>query len=679
LEKLNAMRLELTGLGFKLDFNAIADSSGCPFSLYQGTYQKRCRGYELTQDLDFDSNQDGVMDENDLYWNANSSGEGLGWSPIGNNSIQFSAVFEGNNFEIKNLYINRPTQDYIGLFGQIKNANIQNVSLVGPLAEVRGDDQVGALVGSSTNNNSLLNVSVAINVQGDDYIGGLIGNAGRDDVIEGSSNSGNITGDNYVGGLIGHASSNNLIEGSFNRGKVTGNQNVGGLIGRLSSVNTMRTSFNTGAVIGQYYVGGLAGYVVSNNIIVDTFSSGSVKGNNPVGGLVGRLDGNNRVTSSYSTGVVKGTSSVGGLIGTNYYSSSVVSQSFWAIDSTNQVSSARISEATGYVGLPLATLKCAVIANTTSDNSSCVSADGSAENLNAALTLFSDWETSASWTFGASDQLPALVINTVNYRDNDVDGSVDSLDVWPSNSAASLDADEDGHPDAWSIGCDEQCIIDSGLPALDQFPQYAGAWLDADFDGRPDAVNDTCVANCDLTGLIIDTDLLDFDNDGSSDFVDTDDNNDGIQDVDVDSDGLIEIDSLEKLNAMRFQLAGSGLQLESSSVSDSAGCPFILYQGTYQQRCVGYELTQDLDFDSNLDGVLDENDLYWNANSDGLGLGWSPVGSSSQNSFTAIFEGNGHIVENLFINRPTTSGMGLFGYVEVPMSAVWWATQIALI
>jgi hypothetical protein len=660
LEKLNAMRYELAGIGLQLDTNAGIDSSGCPFVLHQGSYQKRCRGYELTQDLDFDSNLDGVIDENDLYWNADNSGEGLGWSPIGNNSSQFSTTFEGNNFEIRNLYINRPTQDRLGLFGQINNATIQNVSLVGSLAEVRGNDYIGALVGSSTNNNSLLNVSVAINVQGDDNIGGLIGNAGRDDVIEGSSNSGNITGDYYIGGLIGQASSNNLIEGSFNRGKVTGNQNVGGLIGRLSSVNTMRTSFNTGAVIGQGYVGGLAGYADSNNIIVDTFSSGSVEGNSSVGGLVGRLDGNNRVNSSYSTGVVKGTSNVGGLIGTNYYSSSVVSQSFWAIDSTNQVSSARMSEATGYVGLPLATLKCAVIANTTSDNSSCVSADGSAENLNAALTLFSDWETSASWTFGASDQLPALVINTVNYRDNDVDGSVDSLDVWPSNSAGSLDADEDGHPDAWSIGCDDQCIIDSGLPALDQFPQHAGAWLDADFDGRPDA----CSGDCESAGLIIDTDLLDFDNDGSPDLVDADDNNDGIQDVDADSDGLIDIDSLEKLNAMRFQLAGIGLQLDANSVIDSAGCPFVLYRGTYQQRCIGYELTQSLNFDSNLDGTLDENDLYWNANNDGLGLGWSPVGTSTQYSFTATFNGNGHLIENLFINRSSSNGVGLFGYTD---------------
>ena len=80
--------------------------------------------------------------------------------------------------------------------------------------------------------------------------------------------------------------------------------------------------------------------------------------------------------------------------------------------------------------------------------------------------------------------------------------------------------------------------------------------------------------------MVIDTALADFDNDGLSDVIDTDDNNDGTLDVDADSDGLIEIDSLEKLNAMRFQLAGAGLQLDSSSVVDSAGLPIRWLFGT---------------------------------------------------------------------------------------------------
>ena len=662
LEKLNAMRFELSGRGLKLDSNAITDSSGCPFTLYQGTYQKRCLGYELTQDLDFDSNQDGILDENDLYWNANSSGEGLGWSPVGNSSSQFSTTFDGNNFEVRNLYINRPTQDYLGLFGQITNATIRNVSLKGSLAQVRGDDYIGALLGSGINNNSILNVSVAINLQGDDYIGGLAGIVSRDNVIKGSSNSGNITGDNYSGGLIGLASYDNVIEGSFNRGKVEGNQNVGGVVGRVSETGTIRTSFNTGTVIGSNYVGGVAGYARNTNTVVDTFSSGVVEGYSYIGGLIGRLENNNQINSSYSTGFVKGSSNTGGLIG-NKYSNSVVSQSFWATDSSNQAGSYGASEATGYVGLPLSILKCAIIANTTSDNSSCVSADGSAENLNAALTLYSGWEASAAWAFGANDQIPALVINTINYRDNDNDGSLDSFDAWPNNAAASVDADGDGHPDSWSIGCDDQCIANSGLPALDQFPQYAGAWLDADYDGLPDAVNGDCTVDCDLAGLVMDANLLDFDNDGSPDLVDTDDDGDGIVDIDLDSDGLIDIDSLEKLNAMRFELSGRGFKLDSSSIADSSGCPFSLYQGTYQKRCRGYELTQNLDFDSNEDGVIDVNDLYWNANSAGEGLGWSPVGTNSV-KFSTIFEGNNFEIRNLYINQPTRDYLGLFGAIN---------------
>ena len=43
--------------------------------------------------------------------------------------------------------------------------------------------------------------------------------------------------------------------------------------------------------------------------------------------------------------------------------------------------------------------------------------------------------------------------------------------------------------------------------------------------------------------------------------------------------------------------------------------------------------------------------------------GWEPIGSSSQ-PFTGSFDGNGNTIRGLFINRPTTSYIGLFGYVN---------------
>ncbi len=45
------------------------------------------------------------------------------------------------------------------------------------------------------------------------------------------------------------------------------------------------------------------------------------------------------------------------------------------------------------------------------------------------------------------------------------------------------------------------------------------------------------------------------------------------------------------------------------------------------------------------------------------GEGWVPIGTSAA-PFIGTFNGNGHTVENLYINRPTSSNQGLFGYIS---------------
>jgi hypothetical protein len=46
--------------------------------------------------------------------------------------------------------------------------------------------------------------------------------------------------------------------------------------------------------------------------------------------------------------------------------------------------------------------------------------------------------------------------------------------------------------------------------------------------------------------------------------------------------------------------------------------------------------------------------------------GWKPMGDSS-NSFTGIFNGNRHKITGLWIDRPSTDGVGLFGYADGAM------------
>ena len=63
--------------------------------------------------------------------------------------------------------------------------------------------------------------------------------------------------------------------------------------------------------------------------------------------------------------------------------------------------------------------------------------------------------------------------------------------------------------------------------------------------------------------------------------------------------------------------------------------------------------------------LMNDIDLadYLSEDGDGWsdGAGWQPIGTSGT-PFTGTFDGNGHSVENLFINRPGTDYIGLFGY-----------------
>lgn len=495
------------------------------------------------------------------------------------------------------------------------------------------------------NGNGYLIENLTINRPASNSVGlfGYIGDALIENVVIAGPNS-SIVGAGGVAGLVGHAGYNSIIRNVAVIANVKGSTFVGGLVGRIVGSTQIENSFSTGSVSGNTWVGGLVG--ASSNHSDLAYAS--------------------FVDSTFSTAIVAGDVSVGGLVGL-LGNVDVISSSYWAKDVSTQIYSDGRSEASSYIGLNLSTLQCAMVENTDS-STGCVSVDGSDEDLNAAVILYKGWNSDV-WDFGVvpneNQQLPGLKFGNRIVRDGDGDGSLDGDDKWPLNHAASKDLDADGYPDAWSPGCDDACILASGL-ILDQFPHHAWAALDADFDGLPDGA-ENCVSDCQLDGLTKDGALGDHDNDGILDVVDADEDNDGINDVDADHDGLIDIDSLDKLNAMRFQLQGAGLQLTDISDVEVSGCPRILFQGSYQQRCSGYELTRDLDFDTNDNGEFDSQDAYWNENSEGIGEGWLPVGGYYDNEdyfFEARFNGNGHVINNLTINRPGANNVGLFGVVN---------------
>ena len=132
----------------------------------------------------------------------------------------------------------------------------------------------------------------------------------------------------------------------------------------------------------------------------------------------------------------------------------------------------------------------------------------------------------------------------------------------------------------------------------------------------------------------------------------------------------------QQLNAIRYDLDGNGAQ-DSVSASDwtnytsafsnaatGMGCKLTDHdsnsQTAEQPTCVGYELMNDIDLDTDGDGNIgtDTGDAYHNS-----GAGWQHIGSSA-NPFSSDFKGNGYIINNLFINRPGVAGIytGLFSW-----------------
>ena len=120
---------------------------------------------------------------------------------------------------------------------------------------------------------------------------------------------------------------------------------------------------------------------------------------------------------------------------------------------------------------------------------------------------------------------------------------------------------------------------------------------------------------------------------------------------DRDGDGLIEVDNLTQLDAIRWDTDGDG-------ISDNADYAAAFSDADTGKMCsvascAGYELTANLDFDTNGNGEADEGDVYWNN-----GGGWIPIGESND-PFDATFEGGGRTISNLYIRR--SPNVGLFG------------------
>ena len=285
VDELNNIRYVVDGSGYQAGASAPKNVTGCP--------PPGCIGYELTAAMDLSPYGRGYDD-------------GKGWQPVGDSADPFTAIFDGNDFLMSYLYINRPTTNQVGFFGALGGrAQVRSVSLAA--IEVTGSDDVGGLVGDGTGARITAS-SAAGTLNGELRVGGLLGSA-RNAIITSSSAAGTVSGLTDVGGLVGDGE-RATVTASYAAATVSGTlPQVGGLIGDATRA-TITSSYAAGTVTGQNGVGGLIG-IGRGTTITSSYAAGMVTGFNFVGGLAGLREDAVAVASYWDTNVSGITSGLG--------------------------------------------------------------------------------------------------------------------------------------------------------------------------------------------------------------------------------------------------------------------------------------------------------------------------------------------------------------------------------
>ncbi len=203
---------------------------------------------------DYEQTGDIVFTDADFQPGGDFYNNGKGFLPIKvSNWSGFYGDYDGQQYIIDGLYVNRPDEDYTGFFGKTSNSEITNLRL--------------------TN----------VNITGKDLTGGLTGHA-YSSTIEDCMVSGSVNGNDKTGGVAGFTIYSTVRRTSADV-DVSGNNNVGGFVGENYNISKIYNSYATGNVSGNDIVGGFIGTNEYN--IYKCYSTGHVSGNSNTGGFAG--------------------------------------------------------------------------------------------------------------------------------------------------------------------------------------------------------------------------------------------------------------------------------------------------------------------------------------------------------------------------------------------------------
>lgn len=435
LDDFNDIRHNLTGSSFR------GSVDGCPAS--------GCFGWELTRDLDFDTNKNGVLDAGD--WNAGQS-----WLPIPD--LQ-NIIFEGNSHSIANLRVT--TADVraytlpggssagdhrYGLFAGLNQSTVKNLRLLKPVIAADGMTIPASnfiFIGSLAAR--LDNGSKIFNVMANNASVSLSRNANPEPLKP-----------SRVGGLVGQFRATSvqrgLLDGLFFSGSIQIDDQLhshvaGGIVGQIEFSSIVNSS-TRGNLVGAL-VGGLAGFSIETHFS-NSYSTASIVGNASAaaGGLIGQ-NYNSVLENNYSTGtVVGGNTRFGGLIGletsetiqlASSFSSSIVNNNLAQLIGARRPTSVILNSDTYQIIDPAGTILSSAANSYTRSitNAELQCATNPVDPLCSNPQAVASWDP-AVWNFGSTNELPVLSQNS-NYpwvnvdRPNSGQGDYESINAIKEN------------------------------------------------------------------------------------------------------------------------------------------------------------------------------------------------------------------------------------------------------
>lgn len=243
------------------------------------------------------------LSENDQYWGSSTNhlcfiqtanidasdseewNNGEGFKCIGNYMGHlFYGNYDGGNYSISNLHIDRGSHENQALFGwtsgaELKNINLENCSIVGRF-----------------------------------YNGCLVGK-GMNTIISGCSVTGTVTGSQECNGGLAGMVNDSIISNCYSAVNVTGMIVTGGLIGNISDSEVTQSSSMSDVHSNSEVAGGFAGYIIGSSIS-KCYSQGDVSTPGVrAGGFVGEVMNGSTVSESFAECSVSGGDFSGGFTG----------------------------------------------------------------------------------------------------------------------------------------------------------------------------------------------------------------------------------------------------------------------------------------------------------------------------------------------------------------------------